>query len=235
MKKNLLLLISMLWGGVTHGQDWRIAPVVGLQVANINYSTALKNALNDFNSTYSNVSISTGPALKMQIGALLDYPFTDRLSFRTGLILNGKGGNTTYKISDYGVSAKVRSTYSLNYLELPLLLSAAVGSNDFRLEFGVVGGIAVSAKNKYRSTDSYYGEYTGNLSIGNDRVDMVKPVELGFSIGLVKQLEVGRYPLEVGFHIQPSISKWNTSAKYIPEYFARNLVIGMKAVYLFDL
>ncbi|PQA56357.1 outer membrane beta-barrel protein [Siphonobacter curvatus] len=237
MKKYLYLVLFLLIGGMLHAQSWRFAPTFGVQVATVNYSSAYKKEITSFNSAYSNASVQTAPTLKVQIGALFDYPFSDRLSFRTGLVYNGKGGAMTYKVSDYGVTAKFKGTNSINYLELPLIVSTAVGTNDFRLEIGVVGGLAVSAKTKYTGSESgnYYAESTLKLPIGNDKVDEVKPTELGFSVSVVKQLEVNRSPLEIGVHIQPSLSKWNSSSKYQPDYFARNLLIGVKAVYLLDL
>jgi hypothetical protein len=52
---------------------------------------------------------------------------------------------------------------------------------------------------------------------------------------LVKELEIGDRPLEIGLHVQPSFSKWNTRSQFESDYYAKNLLVGLRVAYLFEL
>lgn len=239
MKKTILLFVFFAIACVPAlSQGWRIAPTFGLNGSAVLYSAAFRNDLNALNSGTAG-RVRTGALAKVQVGALLDYAFGDRFSIRSGLIYTGKG--VSFRISEFqnGGSVTVPVSYQFSYVEIPLLLNIAVGDNGLRLVGGPVVGVTLNGKfvvdaGNYGSY-GYYGGSTENLRIGSNRTDNILPTDLSVSIGLVKELEVGNRPLEIGLHVQPSISKWNTISKYKPDYYGRNLLVGLRVAYLFEL
>lgn len=239
MKKSMfLLVVTTAISLPALSQGWRITPTVGLNGSAALYSAAFRNDLNALNSGTAG-AVRTGVMANVQVGALLDYAFGDRFSIRSGLIYTGKG--TIFRISEYqnGGSVTVPVSYQLSYAEIPLLLNIAIGDNGLRLIGGPVVGITLNGKfvvdaGNYGSY-GYYGGSTRNLRIGSNRTDNILPTDLSVSIGLLKELEVGNRPLEIGLHVQPSISKWNTISKYKPDYYGRNLLVGLRVAYLFEL
>lgn len=235
MKKNILLLVFTTVVSVPAlSQGWRIAPTVGVNISAISYSSTMRNALNA-----DMLNTAPGPLARFQAGALLDYAFSDRFSIRSGLMYTGKGGSLRIDGSQYGISETIRGSYQLNYMEIPLLLNIAIGDNGFRLTGGPVLGVTLNGKGVVDSrTISGYGYYGGSnttFDIGSRRTDDILPLDLSVSLGLVKEIEVGDRPLEIGLYVQPSYSKWTTRSTYDSDFFARNLLAGLRVAYLFEL
>lgn len=235
MKKNLLpFVFSTLFSIPALSQGWRIAPTVGFNVSAISYSTAFRNSLNSGTST-----ISTGLSVKFQVGALLDYAFSDRFSIRSGLLYTGKGGSLRSTASQYGITQTAKVNIELNYLEIPFLFNIAVGNDGFRLVGGPILGITLSGKNVIAAGNyigyGYFGGYSTNFKIGSDENSSLMPTDLSVSLGVVKELEIGNRPLEIGLHVQPSFSNWTTITKSLPDRYAKNLLVGFRIAYLFEL
>lgn len=232
MKKNILpVVFTILFSGPALSQGWRIAPTLGLNVSAISYSTAFRNNLNS-NTT----STSTGPMARFQVGALLDYAFSDRFSIRSGLLYMGKGGSLRVTTSRYGLTETGRATYQIDYLEIPFLLNLAVGTGGYRLVGGPVFGLALSAKSVAQASTGYsLASQTTQYKIGSTLTDQVLPTDLSVSLGVVRELELGNRPLEIGLHVQPSFSNWNTVSKTRSDYYAKNLLVGLRVSYLFEL
>ena len=235
MKKNLLLFVlPILFSFPALSQGWRIAPTVGLNVSAITYSNAFRNAMNS-----GSTSISTGLSVKFQVGALLDYSFSDRFSIRSGLLYTGKGGSIRSTATQYGITETARGRIELSYVEIPLLLDIAVGHDGFRLMGGPILGVTLRGKSVVEAGNyygyGYFGGNTTNFRIGSDPSSSILPIDLSVSLGLVKEIEIGNRPLEIGLHVQPSFSNWNTTSKTQPANYARNLLVGLRIAYLFEL
>lgn len=234
MKKNtFFLVLATLLAGSVSAQSWRIAPTFGLNVASISYSNAFRNSLNS-----GTLTTRTGPLVKGQVGALIDYAFSDRFSIRSGLLYTGKGGSLRMSGTQYGIVESIRGSYKLDYLDVPLLLNFAVGRNNWRIIVGAVAGLTLSAKGTVEGTTiAGYGYYRGNttvLGVGNG-ANQVQPFDFCTTIGYVKELDVADHPLEVGLYFQNSLTNWNSSAKIQSDLTARHLLCGVRVAYLFEL
>lgn len=234
MKKTLFLLAFATAISIPAlSQGWRIAPTFGLNVSYISYSTAFRDNLNS-----STLRTKPGVLGRGQVGALLDYAFSDRFSLRSGLIYTGKGGSLRFDASQYGFTESIRGGYKLDYMDIPLLLNFAVGRNNWRIILGGVVGITMSAKGIVEDGNfTGYGYYQGNtsvLGIGN-RANQVQPFDLCSTIGYVKELDVADRPFEVGLYFQNSLTKWNSSSRTQPDFYARNYLVGLRVAYLFEI
>jgi hypothetical protein len=231
---SLLTLLTCIVTAPAMSQGWRIAPTVGLNVSAITYSSAFRNAMNS-----GSTSTSTGLLVKLQVGALLDYAFSDRFSIRSGLLYTGKGGRIRSTGSQYGIIETARARIELSYVEIPLLLNIAVGNNGFRLMGGPILGVTLSGKSVVEAGNyygyGYFGGSTTNFKIGSDPTSSILPIDLSVSLGLVKEMDIGNRPFEIGLHVQPSFSNWNTTSKTQPANYARNLLVGLRIAYLFEL
>lgn len=232
--KKFILPVVFAFVCFTHtamSQGFRIAPTVGVNGSGILYSSAFRNGLNS-----STINTTTGLLVKFQAGALLDYAFSDRFSIRSGVLYTGKGGSLAIKLTQNGVTQSAQGSYEFNYIDVPLLLNIAVGESGFRIMGGPVVGIALNAKTIVQASNGTNLESrTLNYSIGNSTTDQVLPLDLSASLGLVKELQVGDRPLEIGIRAQPSFSKWTTISKTVPDRYARNLLVGLRITYLFAL
>lgn len=235
MKRKFLfaVLVFLCGTNVVLSQGWRVGPTVGLNVGTISYSTAYRNAINA--GINSSTSISYGSVVKFQVGALLDYAVSDRLSIRSGLLYTAKGGSTRVTATQYGTTQSAKAAFELNYLDIPLLLNVAVGNKGLRLVGGPVLGVTLNAKYVIPS-----GTYTGagsstNYKIGSDANSAVMPTDLSICLGLVRELQLSDRPLEIGLYTQPSLSSWTTITKKQADKSARTLMFGLRVAYLFEL
>lgn len=229
----LLILISFL-SRPALSQKLRIAPTLGLNTSTVAFSEAYRNSLNS-----SLVSTTFGITARWQAGALLDYAFTDRFSVRTGLLFTGKGSNVRFTGYQTGYTpVTIRGGIQLNYLEVPLLLTVAVGSKGLRLVGGPVVSIALNGR--FTSDGgSYYGSgYYGSnepLPIGTNATDGLLPFELSATLGLVREMKLADRTLELGLYSQPSLTNWDPGVRIRPDYTARNGLFGVKVAYFFAL
>lgn len=205
--------------------------MVGVNVSHIAYSSGLKVSVR-----FSAYDFSTGILAKPQIGAYIDRSISDRLSIRTGLLYTGKGGRFTLTFTQNSTVSGQADT-PLSYLEVPLLLNVAIGESGLRLMGGPVLGITLSAKNVVRASNAgvSLGSETTSLRIGDRADDDIRSTDLSVSIGLAKQVNIGERPLEIGLHIQPSLSKLTPAIPAYPNNFARNLLVGLRVAYLIEL
>ena len=232
MKRTILLLVfTMAISVPALSQGWRIAPTVGLNVSAISFSNGLKNNLKSGNLDFSN-----GVLTRVQVGAYIDRAISERLSIRSGLLYTGKGGHFTLT-STQNRAVSAQASVQFNYLEIPLLLNVAIGNSRLWLMGGPVLSIALNGKSVTQVGNSGTSSpiQTTNLRIGERIGDDFRPTDLSVSLGLVKQLDVFDRPLEIGVHVQPSFSNWNPNSPANPDNFARNLLVGLRVAYLFEL
>lgn len=180
-----------------------------------------------------------GLLVRFQFGAYVDYAFSDRFSVRSGLLYAEKGGSLHITEAQYEITQSLRGSYKFNYLQIPLLLSIAVGNSDLRVVGGPILGVALNGKGTLEGGYvNGYGYFTGNVTnfkIGSKLTDQMLPLEMSASLGLIKELNVADRPLEIGLHVQPSFTNWNTLSRTRSDYYARNLLVGLHVAYLFEL
>ncbi|MBO0929814.1 outer membrane beta-barrel protein [Fibrella aquatilis] len=233
MKTYLLLLLGALGCTPVFGQQWRIAPTVGVNLATISYSNAY---LNLFTSNGSRVSPGFVP--RWQVGALIDYTISEQVGIRSGLLYSTRGSNIQTSVTRSGYTVTASGSNQINYLDVPLLVTVGLGENGFRLVGGLVLGIALSGTSK---TDAYtvagykFDGEEAKLPIGNSSNDRIVPTDVSVSLGILKQLDLNRRFLELGFHIQPSLSSFATGTKQYPSYTSTYFQFGLKASYFFDI
>lgn len=236
--KSLLIVLALSLSVVSYGQELKIAPVVGGNVTAVLNSEKIKDLYNEL-SEY--VDWKHRPALKGTFGAWVDYGFSEKLGFRTGLLLNFKGEVMKVKYDEDGESGRATLRQKYTYLELPLMVTYAVGESGFKVLAGPSINFAVSAK----ATGSYRYEYNGDVDKGSETEhykigsdpdkDDIKPIDLSFNIGLAKEVSVMDKPLEVSLLVSPSLTKYTTITKDEPDYFSRHLTVGFKVAYFFSI
>ena len=135
----------------------------------------------DDDDTYSN-DYKMNPGF--HIGATVDLPFNDFLSFESGLLLTTKGMTYEDEIMGVDVSAKA----NLYYLDIPLTLKASYDLSDGLKMFGAVGpSVGVGLSGKMKVTAEYQGETETeeeDIKWGNDEDnDDLKRLDLGLTFG----------------------------------------------------
>ena len=240
MKSLLFSLLGLVFGFAVMAQELKIAPVFGPSVSFAGYSKAYRDVLkNDFPELIKDAGgqgkVHILPAVRIQIGGLLDYSLSEVLSVQTGLLFNLRGHSIRMKVSGNGGTGKAVGKVRVSYLELPLWGKYKMGESGFNVSVGPTFGVALGGKlrSKY-SIDGESESETESLSIGNDEgLDDVKPLDVSLNLGLAKQISVGEHPLEVSLNIQPSLTKWTVSSN--SEYNGRHITVGIRAAYFFGI
>lgn len=243
MKKLFFLSLLLACGITSLAQEIKIAPVIGPNISFGGFSKATRDIIkNDLPDALENEGIkgkiNIWPAIRMQIGGLLDYSLNDAFSLQSGLLLNLRGYGLRMKLKDTGTngsSAKYSGKMRVSYLELPIWSSYRMEESGLKLIIGPTFGFALGGKTYGRAiVDGDSESFTEKLSIGNEEgLDNVKPFDISLNLGIVKQLTVADQPLEISLNIQPSLTKWNVSSN--SEYYGRFITVGIRAAYFFAL
>jgi outer membrane protein W len=142
----------------------------------------LSNMLNkDDDDTYSN-DYKMNPGF--HIGAIVDVPFNDLLSFETGLLFTTKG----MKYEDEYLGTDLTTKVNLYYLDIPLTLKASYELGEGLKMFGAVGPyVGVGLSGKIKSTTEYLDNETTNdddIEWGSDEdEDDLKRLDMGLTFG----------------------------------------------------
>ncbi len=121
--------------------------VTAQEKGNIEFGSNI--GLNLSTVTTSNFQADSGTGLN--IGASLDYYFSDRWSIKGKLIYDQKGWNNGF--FDNG-SGAVAADYNLNYLTVPVMANYHFGSKrNWYLNFGPYIGFLMSAKETSQDTN----------------------------------------------------------------------------------
>lgn len=173
MKK--LLMAVMLFCGVISGfaqskGDFRIGPTVGMNVAKV---------------TDGNVDCRIG----FNLGARVDYGFTNNVYLASGLILSQKG----YKVDDTDISGRPL------YLNIPIHIGYTYSLGNVVSIFGETGpylGFGVGGKEKFADGDDFgvSDEYTEVDYFGDDAAN-VFDMGWGFRLGV----EANRFQIHMGY------------------------------------
>lgn len=238
MKNLFFFTFLFILSGPVLAQGIKIAPMVGINITNSIFSSSFKDILV---VDYENGSTKYNPVLKFSVGGIADFAYAERLSFRSGLLLNLKGAQIKVTESSADGRGSIKEKYTFSYLEIPLWVAYRLGETGFSIIGGPNIGFAMKAKAKTKgsytlngSTESYDNGY--DLEIGGDEnEDQVKPLDISLNIGLAKEIMLAERPLEVSVNIQPSLSKWTTASKVESDIWGRHLVIGLRAAYFFSI
>jgi hypothetical protein len=128
MKKLLLSAVIVVLGlsnldAQSDSGDFTLAPQVGLNLSNY---TSNENLTNKIRTAFN-------------LGVIAEYYFSNRWSFRSGLLYDSKGTKLTESGEDY--------IDKLNYISIPLHANWHFGSNrNWFLNFGPTLGFLASAK-----------------------------------------------------------------------------------------
>ena len=124
------------------------------------------------------------------IGATAEFPFSDMLSFETGLLLSTKG----YRVSEETLETKL----NLLYLDIPLSAKASFDLGEAKI-YGVFGpylGFGLSGKSNYEETIGgvLYSE-EGDVEWGSDENESdLKRLDFGLTMGAgveINSIQIG--------------------------------------------
>lgn len=156
MTKTILQLIFILsfFNIVGQNSKFEIGPEIGLNISDFRYIEA---------------KYVEGFAIqRISFGIVGKYNFSKNWALKPKLKYEGKG------ILNKDDSGTVSLTQKLNYLLLPLMAEWRVGNGNLQgfLNFGLYGGVLVSATRTYYHTDD------------KDNKDKFKPYDSGFAGGI---------------------------------------------------
>ncbi len=160
------------------------------------------------------------------LGATVTLPYSDAISFESGLMLSTKG----LRISETDGDDKFRMSIVNNYLDIPIKVKYSIPVNETMSFYGEAGpyvGIALSGKFKYKET--YDGETdieTESVDFGgNDEEDDFKRLDYGLTLG--GGLDVGIVEVGVFFDLGlANISSYEDDA-------IKNRVLRVSVAYKF--
>ena len=231
MKNVLLLLLGLASYVPTYGQSWRVAPTLGVNLSTISFSNALLNAQS------GGTRITPGLTGRWQLGALVDYGISEQISIRSGLLYSVRGSSLKATTTQSGYSVTSTGSYTMNYLDLPLLVTVAIGQNGLRLVGGPVLGFALGGKfslDDVTVAGYSYGGGENKLTVGNTTSNSMLPTDFSLSLGLLKQVDINEKTFELGVHVQPSLSSFSPGTRLMPTYTTTHFLIGLKASYFFE-
>ena len=143
---------------------------------------SLSNMLDkDNNDTYSN-DYQMNPGF--HVGATIDVPFNDFLSFESGLLFTTKGMKLKDEVQGIDVTLKL----NLYYLDIPLTLKASHDLGGGLKMFGVVGPyVGIGLSGKFKMTFEYQGDEVKeeeDVKWGSDKdEDYFKRLDMGLTFG----------------------------------------------------
>jgi hypothetical protein len=244
MKLLAVSLIMLTYVSSAFSQSLKIAPVLGPSVTIPMLSKELKELFSGGTTGGQDnyLKVKFPPVVGLQVGALVDYEFDERVSLQSGLIFNFRGFTAKLKGTledDYGYAQKykTKAKQSFTYLEVPVWLSYRLGDSGFKIIGGPGFSFVLSGKAKVSVKHGDVSDYeSGKLNIGTDPdTDNIMPFDLNVNIGLAKEITLGDNPLEISLFAQPSLTKWTPISKEDSEYFVRHLGAGIRIAYFFSI
>lgn len=137
-----------------------------------------------------------GSKLGYQVGVAADYGFTDKLSLQTGLMWTNKGTKFEIIEEDDDFKAELKSTISLNYLEIPINLAYKI--SNFQIHAGPYVAFGVGGKSETESSFTFMGETETDTDksdvkfkntveesdFDKDNVDYFRALDFGLNLGV---------------------------------------------------
>ena len=184
MKITIVVLVTMLLTDV-------YAQKVGVK-AGLNFANML---MKDDEETYSD-EFDMKPGF--HIGATVEFPLSDMISFEPGLMVSTKGFKMSDEGSEMGISYEYETKANLVYLDIPLNLKAGLhvgGAKVYGL-VGPYGGIGMTGKFKNEVTvGGETEEDEDDIEWGSDEEKSdIKRLDFGLTVGAgveISSFEVG--------------------------------------------
>lgn len=219
--KNLIKLLILVFAFSAATET--IAQTFGVK-AGLNLSNML---VKDDDDTYSD-DFKMKPGF--HVGVTAEFPFSDMVSFETGLLLSTKGYKISEEESIMGETLKFEGKANLLYIDIPLTAKATfdVGGAKLYGTFGPYLGFGLSGK--YKSEVSGGGESETeeeDVKWGSGDDDDLKRLDFGLTIGAGLALNA----IEVG--VSYNLGLANVSPYSDGGYKENHRVIGVSVAYKF--
>ena len=153
-------------------------------------------------------------------GIRADVPLSENFRFRPGLNFVQKGGKEEFDF----LGTQIKSTITLNYLELPLnfVYNAPAGNGKFFIGAGPVFGFGLSGKNKVESGGE---EQTEDVNFG-DGEDEVKSFEFAGNV-------LAGYECASGLYFQANYNPGFSNLSNAPDSELKTSYFGLRIGYFF--
>jgi len=153
-------------------------------------------------------------------GIRADVPLSENFSFRPGLNFVQKGGKEEFDF----LGTQIKSTTTLNYLELPLnfVYNASAGKGKFFFGAGPVFGFGLSGKFKVESGGD---EQTEDVNFG-DGEDEVKSFEFAGNV-------LAGYECASGLYFQANYNPGFSNLSNAPDSELKTTYFGLRIGYFF--
>jgi len=121
--------------------------------------------------------------LGLNIGAFVDFNFSEKLALETGLQFEQKGTKFENENKEFGIPIKVTQKMIVNYLTIPVnaRLNLPVGDNNLYFLAGPTLGIGLSGKTTLEVGDE---EESEDLKFGDDEESDIKRLNIGTRLGV---------------------------------------------------
>jgi len=171
----------------------------------------------------------------LKLGGVVDFSFSQSLSFQPGIFFSQKGAITTLMFADSLGSTSIKRKIRINYLEIPLNVLFKLGyshGGHFEIGGGPYLAFAVGGKESLKITQLATGatqDTSSSLSIGDAATDDVKKIDFGFNFTGGYQWKAGVIlRAQLGFGIPDILPQGNS------DNHMRNWGFGISAGYLFN-
>jgi hypothetical protein len=202
--------------------------------AGLNFNDASFNLSEDFPGTSP---MKAG----FHLGAVLDYSFSEALSLRPELLFKTKG----YKMKFEAFGMKSVSSYTLNYLEIPINVNYKINSFQMfagpYLAFGLSGtnkdkfeGLGESDEDKYKLKPKFGEVGSDDYKDLADNEDFFRAFDFGFNLGVGYTLGPVLVNLDysIGF-VNTIPSKEEVAGEPSDDSSITNRVLSLSATYMF--
>ncbi len=147
-------------------------------------------------------------------GVGFDLKYNENLTFQPELLYTQKGVKFEYNYTESGAQAKLNSTISLSYLEIPMLIKYKIPTEG--LNISVYGGpyVAkrVSSKIKTEVKLSYEGETLADETDTEDISDDIKGTDMGIVFGVEGMAPIMGYKALIGIRYVAGMVDINANA-----------------------
>ena len=127
---------------------------------------------------YWGENVNHGGQLNYQVGAFMEYRFTNKFSIAPEVVFAAQGGKYDTKRNLLGVPFEVKETDNVNYINVPVMLKFYVVPA-LSIDFGPQVGFNVYSKNTWEAkVADEGGKHT------EDMKDVTKSVDFGLGLGL---------------------------------------------------
>lgn len=187
------------------------------------------SGINEVNADYV-----TKPKLKMQLGGVAEYYFTERIGIHTGLLFTGKGANLQFSESNFFGNFTVDANFKLIYTEIPLnVIYKTELSTGLVLAFNAGPSFGLALSGKVNTKDSDGDKDSRELSIGTSNSNDIKPGDISFNFGVGAEFEFYSMPFRAGLNYGLGLS--NILPYEDNNSFMKNRMLSLSLIGFLDL